>query len=143
MTINKVWIETAIEEETAKPASEEQCESIAYYFNVPANTKKYSGRKRSNLPVILNEDFKFGAASKSLPIWKFEDLNKQLTFARIQAYANSIVPATIYDSFWNLLPPKVKNEINIVKFTVLLHTNRKHTRSQPATTKNSEVKRPV
>lgn len=34
--------------------------------------------------------------------------------ARVQAYANSFVPATICD--WNLLPPRVKNEKNSAKF---------------------------
>ena len=34
--------------------------------------------------------------------------------ARVQAYANSFVPATTCD--WNLLPPKVKNEKNSAKF---------------------------
>ena len=52
--------------------------AMQYYFNTPPKTKRFPGRKRATLPVILNEDIKEGVQFNNIPITKFEnsdDLN--------------------------------------------------------------------
>ena len=43
------------------------------YFNIPEKHKKYSGRKRCTLPVIIDEDLKEAAVNNLLPVSKFEN----------------------------------------------------------------------
>ena len=49
-------------------------QAMVYYFDPPQDAKKYSGRKRITLPVVLDEDLKETAKSKDIPVRKFECL---------------------------------------------------------------------
>ena len=49
-------------------------QAMVYYFDPPHDAKKYSGRKRMTLPVVLDEDLKETAKSKDKPVRKFECL---------------------------------------------------------------------
>ena len=45
--------------------------AMDYYFDVPMNAKKYSGRRRSTLPVCINNDLKETAKRTQIPVQKF------------------------------------------------------------------------
>ena len=54
-------------------------QAMNFYFEVPEKAKRFSGRKRKTLPVVLNEDIKERIRTHNLPVNKFEtveDLNK-------------------------------------------------------------------
>ena len=45
--------------------------AMDYYFDVPTNAKKYSGRRRSTLPVCIDNDLKETAKRTQIPVQKF------------------------------------------------------------------------
>ena len=49
--------------------------AMDYYFNVPLNAKKFSGRRRATLPVCIDNDLKDAAKHTQLPVQQF--LNRQ------------------------------------------------------------------
>ena len=60
------------------------CQQAMYYFTVPEKARKYPGRKRSTLPVILDEDIKQAAKSNhTLPISQLEDINDLCKLKRL------------------------------------------------------------
>ena len=51
---------------------------MLYYFDKPANAKKFSGKRRLTLPIKIDEDIKNCAKNNNIQVTKFEtvdDLN--------------------------------------------------------------------
>ena len=49
------------------------CQQVMkHYFNTPADTKKFTGRKRNTLPTVISEDIKTTSANCRLPFSKFD-----------------------------------------------------------------------
>ena len=46
-------------------------QAMEHYFDIPVDAKKYSGRKRNTLPVVINADIKTASANCSIPFSKF------------------------------------------------------------------------
>ena len=55
-----------------------------YYFHIPIKAKKYSGRRRSTLPVCIDNDLKETAKTAQIPVQQFssrQDLDKLRSIA--------------------------------------------------------------
>ena len=50
-------------------------QAMEYYFEMPVKAKKFSGRKRRTLPIILNDDIERAAVHHIIPIPKFKTKN--------------------------------------------------------------------
>ena len=49
-------------------------QAMKYYFTVPENAKRYSGRKRLTLPIILDQDIKTTMKRHPITVTSFENL---------------------------------------------------------------------
>ena len=58
-------------------------QAMTYYFTIPEKAKRFSGRKRSTLPAILNEDIKEAAKTKTLPVSCLESLDDLIKLKKI------------------------------------------------------------
>ena len=47
-------------------------QAMRYYFDVPPNAKRYPGRRRTTLPVVIDEDIKKAARSNVIQVSQFE-----------------------------------------------------------------------
>ena len=59
-------------------------QAMNYYFHVPLKAKKYSGRRRSTLPVCIDNDLKETAKTAQIPVQQFssrQDLDKLRSIA--------------------------------------------------------------